>query len=480
MRAFNFSRFTSGQAVRAATEAIVADTRRALSAASSLRDLDRALTTFYNAAMPIQFLRLTSTHEEVRAAASESQGAVERMELEVVSDRRLFEIVRNEQCEGDKEATRAKELYLVDFELKGGAALGEEAQKELMQLKNRIVELQGRYSKNLADDATKVAVSREELAGLGDDFISGLEQTPEGLFVVTLRYPHVNPVMQLATSEETRKKLWIASCHKAVPANLELLPEIVTLRRRIAELLLGPNHCDADLAVARGRRMAGESVEDVTTFLDRIETMLKEKAASELKDLHEIKGSTVIYPWDAGFLGNLRQKRKYNLDHELIKQYFPLDQVLSGVFACYSKLLGVRFERDHEAESVSWHPDVQAYKMYDAQTETYLARFYLDLHPRQGKYTHAACWWMGKKGQEDGTHPTVCMITNFSEKTADAPALLRFSEVEVRRLFCLFLFLFSSPFRQCITSLDTCATLVCQTIRFSGSTGRGKRWRWIF
>ncbi len=143
------------------------------------------------------------------------------------------------------------------------------------------------------------------------------------------------------------------------------------------------------------------------------------------------QGSTVIYPWDLAFLGNLRQKQKYNLDHERIKEFFPLEHVLAGVFACYSKVLGVRFERDHEAEAHSWHPDVQAYKTYDAATEVFLARFYLDLHPRQGKYTHAACWWMGKKGQEDGSHPTVCMVTNFSEKSATRPALLRFSEVEV-------------------------------------------------
>jgi hypothetical protein len=290
--AFNFARFTSGQAVRSATEAIVADTRKSLAAATSLRELDRTLTVFYNTLMPIQFLRLTSAHEEVRQAASESQCAMELLELEVASDRRLCGMVRSTRVEDDGgEAARARELYLVDFELKGGAALSEEAHQELKRMKNRLVELQGQYSKNLADDATRVEFARDELVGLEDDFINSLEQTADGRRVVTLRYPHLNPVLQLATKEETRKKMWIASCHKGVPANLTLLPEIVSLRQRLAELLLGPGHSDADLAVARGRRMAGETVEEVAGFLDRMDAMLRDKAAAELKDLHDIKAS---------------------------------------------------------------------------------------------------------------------------------------------------------------------------------------------
>jgi hypothetical protein len=287
---FNFARFTSGQAVRSATEAIVADTRKSLAAATSMRELDRTLTVFYNTLMPIQFLRLTSAHEEVRQAASESQSAMELLELEVASDRRLCGMVRATRAEEDGgEAARARELYLVDFEIKGGAALSEEAHQELKRMKNRLVELQGQYSKNLADDTTRVEFTRDELAGLEDDFVNSLEQTADERYVVTLRYPHLNPVMQLATKEETRKKMWIASCQKGVPANLTLLPEIVSLRQRLAELLLGLGHSDADLAVARGRRMAGETVEEVAGFLDRMDAMLRDKASAELKDLHDIK-----------------------------------------------------------------------------------------------------------------------------------------------------------------------------------------------
>jgi Zn-dependent oligopeptidase len=146
--------------------------------------------------------------------------------------------------------------------------------------------------------------------------------------------------------------------------------------------------------------------------------------------LKKLKDGQKLYPYDLSFYNNIRMKTQFNVDHEKIKEYFPLDFVLTGVLDCYSKLLSVTFQRDTEAEAASWHSDVRAYTMYDKADSRPLARFYLDLHPRTGKYTHAACWWLQKKGQAEGSMPTVCMVTNFTSPTADRPALLRFSEVE--------------------------------------------------
>lgn len=213
------------------------------------------------------------------------------MELEVSSDQRLFEIVRGTKS-ADAEDQRARELYLVDFELKGGCALDPVAQAEFKQLKTRVIEKQGQFSSNIANDTTTVLLSREELDGLDDIFCSALEKTEDGLFKVTLRYPHLHPVLQLAKNDETRKKMWIASCHKAHPANLSLLPEIISHRSRIAQLLLGrPDASDSDLAFAKGRRMAGDTPQAVLAFLERTKTMLAQKSAQELKEFHDIKVS---------------------------------------------------------------------------------------------------------------------------------------------------------------------------------------------
>lgn len=110
-------------------------------------------------------------------------------------------------------------------------------------------------------------------------------------------------------------------------------------------------------------------------------------------------------------------------------QYLPLEQVLRGTMETYAAMLGVTFERDTDAQQSAWHPDVHCYVARDAVSSTFLARFYFDLHPRQGKYTHAACFWLTKRGP-GGQTPTACVVCNFTAPTADRPALLQFSEAE--------------------------------------------------
>jgi Zn-dependent oligopeptidase len=120
---------------------------------------------------------------KVRSAAGESQKLIEEMELEVASDQRLFRLVK-ESLPANEEEARAKELYLVDFELKGGCALSSEAQTEFKELKTEVIEKQGQFSRNIANDSTAVLLSRAELDGLDDVFCSELEKTEEGLFKV--------------------------------------------------------------------------------------------------------------------------------------------------------------------------------------------------------------------------------------------------------------------------------------------------------
>lgn len=432
--ALQFGVWNSASSVKKSVEQSIELARTSLRAARDLKSVDSALTTFFNSAMPVQFLRLVSVNDEVRAAATESLEMIEKFELEVARDEELYKaVVKNNSKDDDAQDVRARQLYARDFELRGGVHLSAEKRSSLSQLRDRVVELQGLFSKNIADDASHVVFTREDLDGLDDAFLGSLERTADGGYVVTLRYPHANPVMQLAKSGATRKRMWQAVSRKAAATNTDVLPKIVDLRLQIAHLLGFSS--DAQVCFSHQQRMAGEQVEDVDRFLERIEHMIAPKKEEEIEALKAIKrevepGSVDLFPWDISFLLNLRMKREFDVDHQLVKEYFPLDHVVEGVFSCYSKLLGLNFVRDDEAEKASWHPSVRAYRVHDAGTQEFLARFYLDLHPRTGKYTHAACWWLQKRGQEANSHPTVCMVTNFTEPTKDRPALLRFSEVE--------------------------------------------------
>jgi Zn-dependent oligopeptidase len=427
---FDFVGFSTATSITNAVKKAIDDARVQLAAATDLRGIDRALTVFYNTVMPVQFLRLVSTVDEIRTVATDSYAEIQRFELEVNRDERLFKII-NESiiADADAEAKRAKQLYLLDFELKGGLKLNTESRSNLGKLKDRVVELCSSFQKNLADDASHILLTKNELDGLDESFVSSLEQK-DGKYVVTIKYPHSGPVLRLANNPETRKKMWIAMSMKATKTNLHILPEIVLLRKQVA-LLLGFDS-DASLALSNGQRMV-ESVEQATAFLDRMASVLKKKMEDEMVAMRNIKGETNVYPWDTSYLLNKRMKSEFDVDHELVKEYFPIENVLNGILYCYSTLLSVTFKRDVEAEKLVWHKDVQCFQMLDSKSGNFIARFYLDLHPRPGKYSHAACWWLTKKGQDPSSFPTVCMVTNFTEKTTGSqarPALLRFNEVE--------------------------------------------------
>ena len=434
MKCFKFKAVNDAVALKSRVAGLISETEKSLSQLGAGRkgfdELDAHLTRFYNSAMPLQFLRLTSDDSSIRAAATEASAMIEQFELAVAKNGALYRLVKD--CDipaDDKEATRARELYLRDMELIGASHLASEEQSKAMEIKGKIVELQARFSKNIADDTTHIFFTREELDGMDESFLKSLDTDDENRFKITLDYPICGPVMQLCTNAETRKRLVAISGQKAVAKNESLLPEIIKLRQQVANLL--GFESDSALNMARNQRMAGDSVAEVEKFLAKILASLKSKCAQERNEVRAYKGENVdFYPWDGSFYGNIRMKEKYAIDSQKVKEYFPLPHVLKGVLECYSKLLGVTFERDEEAESESWHADVQAYRMLNTEDGKFLARFYLDLHPRTGKYSHAACWWMGKRGMDEESFPQVCMVTNFTKKTAERPALLRFGEVE--------------------------------------------------
>jgi len=440
---FDFVGFDNVMTVSNIIKKAIDDARSQLQMANSMQSIDLALTVFYNTVMPVQFLRLVSTNDEVREMATNMYSEIQLFELELTRDERLFQII-SESPEDNPEAKRAKQLYLFDFKLKGGLKLDLDSRSKLAKLKDHVVELCSIFQKNLADDATYVLLTADELDGLDESFINNLDQK-DGKYVVTIKYPHSGPVMSLANNPETRKKMWLATNMKANPSNLSILPEIVSLRKEIAYLL--GYDSDASLCLSNGQRMV-ESPKQANQFLDRMADLLRKKTEDEMNALRKIKGESNghltdvnptdshpmdVYPWDTSYLIDKRMKTEFSVDHELVKEYFPLENVLNGILHCYSTLLSVTFKRDVDAEKLVWHKDVQCFQMLDTKTNKFIARFYLDLHPRPGKYSHAACWWLTKKGQAASSFPTVCMVTNFTEKTVGSqarPALLRFSEVE--------------------------------------------------
>ncbi|MFC2103638.1 M3 family metallopeptidase, partial [Bacteroidota bacterium] len=135
----------------------------------------------------------------------------------------------------------------------------------------------------------------------------------------------------------------------------------------------------------------------------------------------------VIQPWESAYYNNILLKDKYQLDQNLVKEYFETNNVISGLFHISQHLFGVEFE---EVESASvWQSDVRLYNV--KRDGKVISRFYMDLYPRPNKYSHAACFPMisGKSTEEEYQMPTATLVCNFPEPTDEMPSLLSHSEV---------------------------------------------------
>jgi len=321
------------------------------------------------------------------------------------------------------------------------------------------------YKKNLGEDKTELVFDPEELEGCDKEWIDERtvkEGTGEatadgggcpsrvGKVVLTLKYPDLLPVLQNCERCETRKKLTIAR-EQAYGNNLDLVAQ-GAVHRRAAARILG---YDSWAHYICSGRMSG-SPEVVTKFLagirDKAEKgasedkerlrKLKEQHLAERGELAEAGGDVKLDSWDTSFYNALLLKREYGVDHEAIRKYFPCPVVVEGTLGIYQELLGLRFTEQFGFDT--WHPEVRLFIVHDSKTGDRMGHFYLDLHPREGKYNHAAIFHLLKRSEDrrlaDGSSqtPVDCMLTNLPAPTVDAsdptgatlkPALLRHDDV---------------------------------------------------
>ena len=135
-------------------------------------------------------------------------------------------------------------------------------------------------------------------------------------------------------------------------------------------------------------------------------------------------------PWDTGYYAHKLQLERYNLDAEMLRPYFKLENVIGGVFGLATRLYGITFEENKQIPV--YHQDVRAYEVYD-KDGAFLAVLYADFHPRKGK--QGGAWMTEYRGQhieDDGENvrPHVSLVMNFTKPTAEKPALLTLGEVE--------------------------------------------------
>jgi len=395
----------------------------------SIALLDEALRVMADASGYGPFLANCHVDGDVRDAGNEAKELLEKWATDLVFRPEVYRVVSGvdvEQLSGLKR--RSYDVWSRDLRM-AGHGLEAGAQGELQRLRARLIELEVAFSKNIAAYSDHIEVSRDDLAGLPDTYVATLEAgEQQDTVMVTLDYPDYVPFMQQAASRDHRRQLQHKFYNQAAESNRSLLVEAIEARARIADLLGYDSWADHQME----RKMA--DTPSVRRFYKSIVPGLTTKAGAEKRALQELLDADhpgeALQVWDWTYYDTQQALTEFGVDQNDVANYFQLESVVDAMFDITGEVFGIRYESiDTEG---TWHPDVRTYRIIDAASDAPIAVFFLDLHPRDGKYTHAACWSLQKGCRlADGTYriPYAGVLANFTKPTADTPSLLKHDEV---------------------------------------------------
>ncbi|MDQ2077884.1 M3 family metallopeptidase [Marinimicrobium sp. ABcell2] len=344
---------------------------------------------------------------QVRAAADTCQQNLVPLGTDIGLSRPLYQRVNEVDLDAlDALDQRFVEDMLLGFQ-RAGVDRPEVTRQRIRELNGEINKLGQQFNAHIREDVRKLEVeSADRLAGLPQDYIDARVQE-DGTVVITTDYPDYFPVMQYAEDDQLRYELYKLFRQRGYPQNDKVLHELLTARHELATLL-GYRHYAH--FVTEDKMI--ETPEHAQVFIDRISAIADSRARYDYEILlarqQEIDPTAqVVGDWQKTHLEELIKQELFDIDSREIRSYFQYDRVRQGIFDLTETLFNVRIV---PWDTETWHESVHAYEMLDG--DEVIGRFYLDMHPREGKFNHAAAFTMqsGVKGHQ---LPIVSLVCNF-------------------------------------------------------------------
>ncbi len=338
-----------------------------------------------NAAAVASLLSEVHPDADLRALAEERAREVERIRTDRGLDRELFEVVDVTEPTGlDAQAFRMRERVLRDFR-RSGVDHDDATRSRLRDLSERLTVLEQDYSRAIRDDVRSIRITPDRLAGLPADFVEAHPVDADGLVTITTDYPDYLPFRTFAGDADARRELAVEFLNRAWPVNDAVLHEILDLREEKARLLGYASWPDYDTDV----KMIGTG-HAVSVFIERLADAAdaparRDKDVLVARQRADDPGATSFDAAQFGYYAELVRREQYAVDAQDVRRYFDFENVRRGLLEVTGRLFGVEYR---PIDTPNWHPDVRGYEVVaDGELR---GRIYLDLHPRDGKYKHAA------------------------------------------------------------------------------------------
>src|SRR5882757_5101530 len=314
---------------------------------------------------------------------------------------------------------------LLEFRL-AGVDKDDATRAKLKQLNDDLTGQVTLYERNIADDQRKIEIDgAAELEGLPQDYIDRHKPGANGKIVITTDYPDIFPVLKFGKNTELRRKLYDQFDNRAYPKNRDLLMKMMQTRYEIATLLGYSSWADynaADKMAVNGQNIA--------KFISELDAAARPLAKREFDMILAEKGKTepgakVIWEYESSYIKEQLRRSQYNFDSQSVRPYLPYPSVKKGIMDTAAQLFHVTFTQ--EPNVPAWDPTVETWDVIDKGKM--VGRFYLDMHPRPGKFSHAEMVPIldGVRGKQ---MPEATLVCNFPAPTADDAGLMEYGDVQ--------------------------------------------------
>jgi len=447
--------------VEPAIDQILADNRAAIAALLETQQsnpswsglvlaLDELNARLGRAWSPVSHLNAVCNSAELRAAYEACLPKLSEFWTEMGQNKPLFEayeaLAKSPAAAGFEVAQKTiLEHALRDFRL-SGIDLPPAEQQRYGEIQMKLSELTSRFSNQLLDATqawTKHITDESQLAGLPDSAKAQMAQAARAKeldgWLISLEFPSYYAVMTYADDRALREELYAAYCTRASDQgpnagqfdNGPLMEQILDLRQELARLLGFAHYGELSLA----SKMAANTGQ-VLHFLRDLAVRSKPFAQRDLQELKAFaaeQGCADLQSWDVGYYSEKLRQQRYSISQEQVRAWFPIDKVLSGLFAIVQKLYGIEIAELQDFDT--WHPDVRLFEI--RENGQHVGRFFFDLYARANK--RGGAWMDGARDKRRSAageliSPVANLVCNFTPPLASAavegqPALLTHDEV---------------------------------------------------
>ncbi len=394
---------------------------------------------------------------DFREAYSNQQPEIVRFGNQLAQNKVIYKSLSN--LERQKEIKDETKRRIIKAELismnNKGIGLEENDKVIFNSYSERLAHLSTIFSNNVLDATNNWSLllkQKSEIAGLpegvletlalaardaGDKSEENIEPSATcGPWRIGLDLPRYIPFLTYAKNRKLREIVYrgfVSRASEGKFSNKKNIEEILDIRSKQAKLLGYENWCQISLST----KMAKDE-QEVETLLEELRSAAMPYAKYELKQLLDCakrngeSNTFELAPWDISYFSEILRKETYNLDQEKLKAWFPLNQVLKGLFNLCKRLFEITIEENHK-EIPIWHEDVLFFNVKNKDGDK-IASFYLDPYSRPSTKRGGA--WMDEclsrhnKDNDNVVIPVAYLVCNQTPPLGDKPSLMSFEEVE--------------------------------------------------